>query len=1189
MATCRMESKPSKKNFHNWLKSNLALMYTRNGLKRFVSDEINSFQRDTYISILKQLDLELDTMCSDCSTNAIVSDKECEKCKRKSCQHTYCPKKGLCNSFLFEIRKAHKHKAPSWNNTDARQWCSDPWQLAKCYMPEHGYSTKRTIEETDLNGVLSVILNNKIFARKLSADPKHPDKIFQKARTFSNKVRHEATYEIDDDEFENILSVLISCLEVQPIAQTKEAQDAIKNILELKDSKWYIHTSLSDIYTFLNTSSLEENDVQGKIEKTEKVKLMIHAVKLIESRPNTDFKSVETYIESISEKCKELRKHKMRKQLQESYEKECSTLPISALFEDEDAPLLSFYVLPTLRVVDYHRVCSRYSAVNSYTDIFCRDGEPVQNIYITGDAGIGKTAVCQRMILCWCHAMNGGTENDNFSRNEIESMKCFDFLFFISLRESYFCHVKKIIKEHLKYAADQELIDQILDEEKCLIVLDGLDEWTHQPSCCTLSKNVPDRQYVTNLTYLTTTRPWKIEANRLKTREVDQQIELKGLDNNASEKLTCYVINHLNNKYQATKNVDEYRESFEKQKQIRKVSKIPIIKIQLITLWFQDQQRTNFSRCVIYGDTIQMLFERAIERNTNQETEQAMINRVKNENGKVEHETLSFLSKYDLLTEFQSFLFKLGHLAFGMLFNFSDNESVLVFERDVGKRYGLIDEEMQFSLFVGILSKNKAIGPGNKRLMKLTFLHKSYQEFFAALYIAMNKNPMSKVRQIFSKLKSVLDILKYENFFIFLSGMNTAIIDMISNDIRNIVSSDKNVETYRQSAHYKFELFIMLKPFCNLQSDVFVEERNGQGALKALQTLLLQCLEESPSETTESIHLPLSDIFIDDESNSKLIPLIMASRHHLKSVSTEHYCAELASLINLKKLVVKEGSYPDSPTDDMSLYENCISSSKSSLVSLSLAYCKGIPALTGLDNLKSLALFGIVLKHEELSEMFFFISKTEALTQLFICNIKCSEHLDKCNGSKLDLTKHCDLKYMRLQSLYENGSHQIRLNNKNIEFLVLQDNSNGNAVQTVVKDIKNAPKLAEVVFVDFMALDVIKIITDTVPTLHFLERLSFFNVDFGDNLIVLNKENQKSIKMVTCLNISLTFESFCSFVDSLPTAGVNVLILSSKISCSKNNAAKKDMEDATNYVRASTYFEATSFEKSRLSFNSKNE
>jgi hypothetical protein len=492
-------------------------------------------------------------------------------------------------------------------------------------------------------------------------------------------------------------------------------------------------------------------------------------------------------------------------------------------------------------------------------------------------------------------------------------------------------------------------------------------------------------------------------------------------------------------------------------------------------------------------------------------------------------------------------------------------------------------------LFVGILSKNKAIGPGNKRLMKLTFLHKSYQEFFAALYIALNKNPMSKVRQIFSKLKSVLDILKYENFFIFLSGMKTAIIEMISNDIRNIVSSDKNVETYRQSAHYKFELFIMLKPFCNLQSDVFVEERNGQGALKALQTLLIKCLEESPSETTESIHLPLSDIFIDDESNSKLIPLIMASRHHLKSVSTEHYCAELASLINLKKLVVKEGSYPDSPTDDMSLYENCISSSKSSLVSLSLAYCKGIPALTGLDNLKSLALFGIVLKHEELSEMFSFISKTEALTQLFICNIKCSEHLDKCNGSKLDLTKHWDLKYMRLQSLYENGSHQIRLNNKNIEFLVLQDNSNGNAVQTVVKDIKNAPKLAEVVFVDFMAPDVIKIISDTVPTLHFLERLSFFNVDFGDSLIVLDKEIQKSIKMVTCLNISLTFESFCSFVDSLPTAGVNVLILSSKISCSKNNAEEKDMEDATNYVRASTYFEVTSFEKSRLSFNSKNE
>ncbi|XP_053384542.1 uncharacterized protein CXorf38 homolog [Mercenaria mercenaria] len=176
------ESKISETKFHNWIKSGLALMHTRNGIQPFVIDEITAFQQTMYSGILTLLGIDTDSKCSACTTNAIICDKVFEKCRRRSCTsfHRECPERGLCTKVKEKIIKAHRYHGTSWMNTDAKLWCSDPWQIAKCYMPREGYSTQMSADETDFNGIVNIILNNENFAQKLSAKLTDSENIFRK-------------------------------------------------------------------------------------------------------------------------------------------------------------------------------------------------------------------------------------------------------------------------------------------------------------------------------------------------------------------------------------------------------------------------------------------------------------------------------------------------------------------------------------------------------------------------------------------------------------------------------------------------------------------------------------------------------------------------------------------------------------------------------------------------------------------------------------------------------------------------------------------------------------------------------------------------------------------------------------------------------------------------------------------------
>jgi hypothetical protein len=168
-----------KKEFHNWLKGAMSVLFAKEGLSEFVLTEITEFHKDLINSVLTQNGIPPGTLCASCTTANVLSCPTanfCSKGKRCNKHDKTVPDKmpsiqcrnNLCNGIKDGIRTLHRYIQPSWNNSDATKWCVDAFEVAKCFMPPDGYSGKRSLADTDFNGMISMIINNKRFQNKMT-------------------------------------------------------------------------------------------------------------------------------------------------------------------------------------------------------------------------------------------------------------------------------------------------------------------------------------------------------------------------------------------------------------------------------------------------------------------------------------------------------------------------------------------------------------------------------------------------------------------------------------------------------------------------------------------------------------------------------------------------------------------------------------------------------------------------------------------------------------------------------------------------------------------------------------------------------------------------------------------------------------------------------------------------------------
>lgn len=123
----------------NWVKCWIALRIVSQPLLEFCKIEIGKFHTTI--------------------TSRLPFGRACHK-------HRHSGSCCYLGQFVSEIEKEHTSKI-AWHNTNIRAWRTDAWEVAKCYIHGSGY-TYKTAKETDLNGIISIIYNNKLLGNLFS-------------------------------------------------------------------------------------------------------------------------------------------------------------------------------------------------------------------------------------------------------------------------------------------------------------------------------------------------------------------------------------------------------------------------------------------------------------------------------------------------------------------------------------------------------------------------------------------------------------------------------------------------------------------------------------------------------------------------------------------------------------------------------------------------------------------------------------------------------------------------------------------------------------------------------------------------------------------------------------------------------------------------------------------------------------
>ncbi|XP_045162433.2 uncharacterized protein LOC123527180 isoform X1 [Mercenaria mercenaria] len=591
------------------------------------------------------------------------------------------------------------------------------------------------------------------------------------------------------------------------------------------------------------------------------------------------------------------------------YKTKASVLPT---MPEEETDVTNIYEKPDMVVADSTQSHSMkiISAINkgfqnmkSYKEMFPQYDR--RNIYISGDAGMGKSTFCKHLIQQWCevHMKNKEPSVHIFENREV--LKAFEYLFYVSLcHMTHEYHVHQMVKTHLLTSSwNKELFDTIVEteSERCLIILDGLDEWNPKgvdvDKCLRRSK-IPQRDLLKKYTILTTTRPWKMEEARLKTTEIDIHAKVHGLTDRSSNQFIGNVVHYLNVKFGRFKNDSDFLKLLTFQG-LSDMKSVPVVLLQLICLWHDDKPLGN-SLCDTYSNMIDLFFEVAkFELNVQETCSQQLP--------QCFHNNRNCQRNKDLI-------FKLAKFSYKTLFSESP-ESTLVFDRSVAHDCGMTSEDIDMGLKIGLLTESKISGiSASERLTSLSFLHQTFQEFLAAVLISTSCALFSDraqkgvinthyddsysgiEKQVFKTCNSVTDILEMKNIFLFVSGMNPPVAKQLSRRIQMIVDEDADVKRYRedfrrgelkQSPHKN--VFSELKQICNLITCCIEEILNARGYM--------------PVETGSCMYL--SDLMCDNEDSlqprgrePQLSSLLCIDKEHVKSIYIKGNCDVLETLVD---------------------------------------------------------------------------------------------------------------------------------------------------------------------------------------------------------------------------------------------------------------------------------------------------
>ncbi|XP_060584957.1 uncharacterized protein LOC132740913 [Ruditapes philippinarum] len=1180
-----------EKKYNNWVKAQLAVLFTKEGIEPFICNEIKQFQLKCLDDICYNNRLQSGTLCSSCCTENVVkcpTNKICNVGRGKCSYHRNaatkfnpagCPNQ-ICHDFKTKIQCAHRFYGPSYKNTDASQWCSSSWEVAKCFMPPDGYADKISFTETDFNGIISVIINFKDFQVRVHENLNNNTNIFEQAKVIGRHVRHSSKLEVEDTDLQKYFKVLQQLLS-DPIhlATDVHAQSAKKKLTELANDtliicKDDVKKALDDV-----AKAVQDNTKTAINEEYEKIKLdMIkrrqedllslesktsegvtqieYSVKTIKSVTESGLQTIENErnntITVLNEKKKdiegavEIHTKKMKEEwdkkvdvikgqgneertalinlgqtLQKSlvsmstneneeqyidakrklkddlilwYNTNQSTVSLSPVTDDFITQLAGFYVMPEIEiqkiVVGGKKETTR---VESLHDLFTSERKVPKEIYLSATAGFGKTAFAKYLTITWCQANKKDENYSCFKEEELKALSGFDFLFLVLLRDSVkVCHVDDMIEQQIiknlpcSSSLPKDFLKDLFRNEKCLVILDGLDEWTHPVNDCSRHpKAIPHRFARDKCIILTTTRPWKLADSNIKTSQIDRIVELVQLNIESALQFKLNAMHILKGSLEE----DELKNqvcSFEEEiseHDLEDVESTPLLLLYLICLWVEDIPIGN-SVVDLYASIIQLLLYRTEkihgELHLSSKTYQSYIPKC--------------FRKHNHCCKYYTLLMILGKLAFHTLI--SDNrESKLVFDKHVAKNY-LKQEDLNFCLRSGIITESK-VKTLVRESSKISFSHKTVQEFFLAMYVSFQNT--SDVQKILKECTCIQNILDMSKVFIFISKMNPKLMSKISSVLMHVVDYDEKTGKYRTMTDYDYR---------------YADE------LKDIQDMFMAAAKEC--QKNKDLKICLQDVFINEKCHDEnyfchLQHLILQNKENIKSINIENegICStrKLIKLFALSDLPKIEKIYYNGEIKEREMIRLLLKPLKC-LTVMSCKWenndfvekrCPLSSDLNGhlieLQHLQCLHLSCFIMCHSEMAAMFDFLTDKISMMDIKLLSLYCSDHDTSCMGFNFDISGHSHLRCL--------GLHDIPVSQLNINVSLLEECTVGelfkpDVLKSYLRRLPAACKLQTLECGDLESSDDIETMLQTLPLLHHVKDLRLHGINLGERSIELS-------------------------------------------------------------------------------------
>jgi len=446
-------------------------------------------------------------------------------------------------------------------------------------------------------------------------------------------------------------------------------------------------------------------------------------------------------------------------------------MPFIPSMQEYEVPMRQLYVAP--KIVEKDDKNNKEIRIKTFTDFLMKDGCLCKNIFLVGEPGTGKSTFTQNLALQWSELqlqsvlVEGDTvvEYDDVFQDTI-TLNMIDFLFHLSLRDANgHCSYVDIVRDQLlrqiytPSELDQatKLVQTILECATSCILSDGLDEWSHpELGQCSCPSNVKGRTPVIcqphSAITITTSRPWRMTQCPPKESKVEKRFEIEGTS--SVERLGEKVVNIMNNrsgKHEEFSAIEEYVQK----KGVAHLLTIPILLLQIVCLFFDGKEVSN-SQSKIYASIFDMLLGRPQDS-------------IKNRRGVAPTFQL-FADKLNIIRCWTYFT-EVAKLAFEQLFPQKGHSSV-VFHSNTCH----LDEQVkQFALKYGILSEKQSKS-FSCRSSNLTFIHKSLQEFLAAVHMGLNEDlfeiavePRYSCHALFAFDFYISDL---SQVFIFMCGIN---------------------------------------------------------------------------------------------------------------------------------------------------------------------------------------------------------------------------------------------------------------------------------------------------------------------------------------------------------------------------------------------------------------------------------